>query len=204
MRKRRGSRPSRLVALIAGAVVVAVMVLALRHYLAPPPISTARGPSIGGPINLVDQDGKPVTADTFRGHFTLVYFGYTFCPDICPTSLTTMADAIDLLGADGKKVIPVFITVDPERDTPAQLKMYVSHFSPRMVGLTGTPAQIKAAAKAYRVYYAKVQEKGAAPDDYAMDHTSIIYLMGPDGKFRAHFSYDTGADAIAKRIREFL
>jgi len=204
MRKRRGRRPSRLAAIVAGVAIAVVVVLAWRHYLAPPAATVSRGPTIGGPISLVDQDGKPVTGADFRGHFVLVYFGYTFCPDVCPTSLSTMADAIDLLGEDGKKVIPVFITVDPERDTPEQLKMYVSHFHPRMVGLTGTLEQVKAAAKAYRVYFAKVHEDGADADDYVMDHTSIIYLMGPDGTFRAHFSYDAGPEAIAKRIREFL
>ncbi len=195
-----------------GATVLAIAVALLwRHEVGPPGASRvtlqpagAVGPAIGGPFTLVDHNGKTVTAAAFRGRFMLVFFGYTYCPDVCPTALTTMADALDILGSDGEGVVPVFITVDPERDTPEHLKMYVNYFHPRLVGLTGTSETVGAAARAYRIYYAKASHEGAAGDDYLMDHSSGIYLMGPDGAFRAHFDRGTGAEAMAKRIREYL
>lgn len=164
----------------------------------------SQGVGIGGPFTLIDQDGRTVTDSAFRGRLMLIHFGYTYCPDICPTSLSAMADAIDQLGPAGDKVVPLFISIDPQRDTPEQLKMYVAHFHPRLVGLTGTPAQVAAAAKAYRVYYAALPAKKADAEDYPMDHTAIIYLMGRKGEFRAHFPYETPAAAIAARIREYL
>lgn len=164
----------------------------------------SQGTGIGGPFTLVDQDGREVTDGTFRGRLLLIHFGYTYCPDICPTSLSTMATAIDQLGPDGDKVVPLFISIDPQRDTPDQLKMYVAYFHPRLLGLTGTPAQVAAAAKAYQVYYAALPAKKADAEDYPMDHTAIIYLMGRKGEFRAHFPYETPAAAIAARIREYL
>ncbi len=137
---------------------------------------------IGGPFELVDGDGKPVTDKTFRGKYMLVYFGYTFCPDVCPTTLNQVADALDRLGAKADRVVPVFITVDPKRDTPAAVKEFAAAFSPRMVGLTGSAEQIGKAARAYRVYYAE-RRTGPGPNEYSMDHSSILYLMGPDGAF---------------------
>ena len=134
----------------------------------------------------------------------LVYFGYTFCPDICPTALTDMGDALGILGEAADKVTPVFITVDPDRDTPEHLKEYLKFFHPRMVGLTGTPEQTAAALKAYKVYAAKAPVEGGDADDYLMDHTSIIYLMGPDGAYKAHFSHGVGTEDMAKGIRKFL
>ena len=195
-----------------GVAAVAVAVALLwRHELGPSGASRltlesagAAGPTIGGSFTLVDHNGKTVTARDFRGRFMLVYFGYTYCPDVCPTTLTTMADAIDILAGDGDSVVPVFITVDPERDTPEHLKMYVNYFHPRLVGLTGTSASVAAAAKAYRIYYAKARQDGASGDDYLMDHLSFVFLMGPDGAFRAHFENGIGPDAMAKRIREYL
>lgn len=195
-----------------GAAMIAVAVALLwRHEVGPPRASrvtlepaAAAGSTIGGPFTLVDQNGRTVTAGDFRGRFMLLYFGYTYCPDVCPTTLTTMADAIDILDGDGESIVPIFITVDPERDTPEHLKMYVNYFHPRLVGLTGTPQSVGAAARAYRIYYAKAPQGAAAGDDYLMDHSSGIYLMGPDGAFRAHFDHGTGAEAMAKRIREYL
>jgi len=178
--------------------------------LTPPPSgsvsSTSQTPStvIGGPFSLTDHNGRAVTQQDFRGKFMLVMFGYTYCPDVCPTQLSTASDAIDALGEHGASVIPIFITIDPERDTAAHLKEYVSYFHPSMIALTGTPEQIKSVAKAYRVYYAKVQENKDDPEDYLMDHSALIYLMGPDGKFLAHFSHGTDAETMATRIREFL
>jgi protein SCO1/2 len=129
---------------------------------------------IGGPFELIDQHGKPVSDKTFRGQYMLIYFGYGFCPDVCPTELSNMASALDVLGTKAKNVQPIFITVDPERDTPEFLADYVANFHPRLIGLTGTPEQVKAAAKAYKVYYAKATKPGET--DYLMDHTSFVYL----------------------------
>ena len=195
-----------------GAATIAVAVALLwRHELGPQQASRvtlepagAAGPTIGGSFTLVDHNGKTVTAGDFRGRFMLMYFGYTYCPDVCPTTLTTMADAIDILDGDGESVVPVFITVDPERDTPEHLKMYVNYFHPRLVGLTGTSESVAAAAKAYRIYYAKAPADGASGDDYLMDHLTFVFLMGPDGAFRAHFENGIGPEAMAKRIREYL
>ena len=169
-------------------------------------VTTGTGiPAIGGPFNLVNQDGRTVTDRTYRGKFLLIYFGYSFCPDVCPTALTTLADAVRLLGQNGDKILPMFITVDPQRDTAEHLKMYVEYFHPRMEGLTGTPEQVAAVAREYRVYFAKVADKDAPDDDsYVMDHTSVIYLMGPDGRFVTHFTHGTDAQKMAGEIRRFL
>ena len=152
---------------------------------------------IGGPFHLVDQNGQPRSDADFRGQYLLVFFGYTNCPDVCPTTLQTITTAMDKLGSDAAKVTPIFITVDPDRDTADVLKAYASNFHPRLVALTGSAAEIAAAAKAYRIYYAKVGE-GA---DYSMDHSSIVYLMGPDGKYLGHFGMDATADDIAAGVR---
>ena len=161
-------------------------------------------PAIGGPFTLTDHNGNEVTERSFRGKYMLVFFGYTFCPDVCPTTLTDVSTALDILGFEGEKIVPVFISVDPARDTPEHLKEYATYFHPRLVALTGTPKQVAAAAKAYRVYYAKAKSEGSDPNDYLMDHSSVIYLMGPDGKFQQHFSHGTDGEAMVKRIRELL
>lgn len=162
-------------------------------------------PVVGGPFALTDQNGNPVTEAAFKGKLMLVYFGYTYCPDVCPTALTEIGNAVEALGPAGDKVAPVFVTVDPARDTPEHLKEYLAYFHPRFVGLTGTAERVAAAAKAYRVYYAKAKSKEATDAlDYLVDHTSIIYLMGPEGGLKAHFPHGTGADAMAKKIRELL
>jgi len=161
-------------------------------------------PNIGGPFTLIDQDGKPTTDLDFKGQHMLIYFGYTYCPDICPNSLTTMSDALDLLGEDASKVIPILITFDPARDTPEYLKEYASYFHPRLKALTGTPEQIASVTKAYRVYYGKIIKDDAEPEDYLMNHSSATYLMGPNGAFLLHFSHGTDAEIMARRIREKL
>jgi protein SCO1/2 len=158
-------------------------------------------PSVGGPFALVDGDGKTVTDQTFRGKFLLVYFGYTYCPDVCPTTLNEVADAMDKLGATAARVQPIFITVDPKRDSPAVIKQYAANFSPRLLGLTGTPEQIAKVAKEYRVYYAE-HRTGPGPNDYSMDHSSILYLMGPDGQFIEPIPADETAATIAADIQK--
>jgi cytochrome oxidase Cu insertion factor (SCO1/SenC/PrrC family) len=158
---------------------------------------------IGGPFRLVDQRGKPVTEQDFAGRFMLIYFGYTYCPDVCPLTLATMAQAIGQLSPEqADRVVPIFITVDPERDTVEQLASYAPLLSPRLVALTGTGEQIKQAAKAYRVYFAKVA--GSDSSDYLMDHSAFIYLMGPDGRYRRHFGHNASLEEIAKALRAEL
>jgi protein SCO1/2 len=159
--------------------------------------------TVGGPFSLIDGDGRPVTDQTWRGKYMLVYFGYTFCPDVCPTTLSAVADALDILGSKADHIQPLFITVDPKRDTPAVVKQYAAAFGPRIIGLTGSPEQIAAAAKAYRVYYAE-HRTGTGPDDYSMDHSSVLYVMGPDGQFiqpvRADQTGPELAAALAKLV----
>jgi protein SCO1/2 len=157
---------------------------------------------VGGPFQLIDQDGNAVTEQTYKGKLMLIYFGFTYCPDACPTALGVMSAALDKLDVAAERVVPILITVDPERDTPQVLKDYVSNFHPRMVGLTGTPEQIAEVAKAYRVYYQKAA--GATGGDYLMDHTLLIYLMDGEGKYRANFSASATPDDIAAKIREYL
>jgi protein SCO1 len=157
----------------------------------------AGGPAVGGKFSLTDGSGRAVTDRDFRGKYLLVYFGYTYCPDVCPTTLNAVGDALDKLGKKADQLQPLFITVDPRRDTPAVIRQYIAAFTPRLLGLTGTPAEIAAVAKEYHVYYAE-HRTGPGPDDYSMDHSSILYLMGPDGGFIAPIRPDeTGAEIAA-------
>jgi protein SCO1/2 len=155
---------------------------------------------IGGPFTLIDQDGKTVTDADFKGNYLLVYFGYTYCPDICPTGLESIAHALDQLGDDADKVQPLYITIDPVRDTPAKLKHYIESFHPEIIGLTGSPAQIAAVTKAYQVYYAKGEK--VDEHDYLMDHSSLIYLMGPNGKYITSFPENAEPKALVAALRE--
>ena len=162
----------------------------------------ARAAAIGGPFELVDHTGKTVTEESFGERHLLVYFGYAWCPDVCPTELIVMGDAMDELGALGDEVQPLFITVDPERDTVDALADYVPSFHPRLVGLTGSEEQIRAAAQAYRVYYRlnEADEDG----DYLVDHTSYVYFMDPDGDYLTHFVFGQGPEKMAEVIRKHL
>lgn len=195
---------------LAAIILIVVAFLAGRHYFGPGSGNVGTGPSttqnatagasIGGPFTLVDQDGRTITDADFRGKYMLVYFGYTYCPDVCPTSLSRNSAAMEMLGDKAAEIVPVLITVDPERDTPEVLKDYVGFFHPRLVALTGTPEQVAAAAKAYRVYFAKVEQEGAEPGPYLMDHTSITYLMGPDGAYIRHFGHNVSAERMAEQL----
>ena len=159
---------------------------------------------VGGPFTLVDQDGKPRTEKDFRGQFMLIYFGYTYCPDVCPTSLQTMTQAMDRLdSALQAKITPVFVTIDPARDTAPQLKAYVENFHPRMIALTGSEKQIADAARVYRIYYAKA-EGNDTTTDYLMDHSSIVFLMGPDGGYVTHFTHTTPPDKMAETLQRIV
>jgi protein SCO1/2 len=161
------------------------------------------GIAIGGPFTLEDGSGKPVTDRDFRGKYMLVYFGYTFCPDVCPTTLSAVADAMDRLGPDAAKLRPLFITVDPRRDTPAVVKKYAAAFGPEITGLTGTPEEIARVAKEYRVYYAE-HRTGPGPNDYSMDHSSVLYLMDPSGAFVAPVRADQSGDEIAASLKKLM
>jgi protein SCO1 len=166
-----------------------------------PSMQTSGKALIGGPFSLVDTDGKRVTDRDFRGKLMLVFFGYAHCPDVCPTELQTMAEVLDKLGPDADALAPVFISVDPARDTPEALSAYVKAFSPRITGLTGSLDETASAAKAYRVYFRKA---GGGPDDYTVDHSAFVYLMDRDGSYLTHFVFNTPADAIAGVIKKQL
>jgi protein SCO1/2 len=154
---------------------------------------------VGGPFRLTDQSGKTVTDQDFRGRYMLIYFGYSFCPDVCPTTLGVMAEALGKLGALEHRVVPVFITIDPERDTPKVLADYMKAFGPQFVGLTGNQAAIKDVEKKYRVYAVKRPlEKGG----YGMDHSSVLYLMGPNGKLVSFYDEAISPDDLAKELRQ--
>lgn len=162
-------------------------------------VNVSRGVQIGGPFTMTDHTGQPVTEKMLEGRYSLIYFGYTFCPDVCPTELQDMSVALDLAGEAGEKVLPVFVTIDPARDGQQQMADYVAAFHPRMVGLRGTEEQTAAIAKAYRVYYAPVNQDD---DYYLMDHSNFIFFMDPDGKNIAIFNGDTSPQTIADGIRE--
>jgi protein SCO1/2 len=160
------------------------------------------GGQIGGPFTLLDKDGKTVTDKDVLTKPSLVYFGYTFCPDVCPLDMARNAEAVDLLESKGFDVTPVFITVDPERDTPEVVGEFAANLHPRAVGLSGTPEQVKAASQAYKTYYRK-QEDGD-PDYYLVDHSTFTYLMLPGGEFADFFRRDDTADQMAERVACFL
>ena len=159
---------------------------------------------IGGPFRLTDQNGKTVTDATFRGRYMLIYFGYSFCPDVCPTTLGVAAQALEKLGGDAKRVVPIFITIDPERDTPKVLAEYMKAFGPDFVGLTGSEAAIKDVEKKYRVYAVKkpLDSSKGSGGAYGMDHSSVLYLMGPDGKLISFYDDVISPDDLAKELRQ--
>jgi len=189
--------------LLGGLLIVgagAFLVLSL-HETPRGAAGTLLASAIGGPFRLVDQNGKTVTDADLKGKWSLVYFGYTHCPDACPTALNDIAIALDELGPQRNAVRPVFVTVDPERDTPAVLKSYVTAFDAPILALSGTPEEIAQAAKGYRVYYAKHPEAGG---DYSMDHSSVIYVMDPEGRFTASFTQENSPEEIAERLKKLL
>jgi protein SCO1 len=199
-------RPSRfaIFAVVAAGLLVlaAGAMLALAFRETPQGAAgTALASAIGGPFRLIDQNGKPVSDTDLKGKWQLVFFGYTHCPDACPTALNELALALDKLGDKRGEVGIVLITVDPERDTPEVLKSYVQSFDAPIVALTGSPGQVAQAAKAYRVYYAKRPR----PDGgYDMDHSAVIYVMDPKGRFTATFTPDSSVDTIAERLQKLL
>jgi protein SCO1/2 len=177
--------------------------MALAHGDHDTPVTAPSG-VIGGSFSLTDQNGKKVTDADFRGKIMLVFFGYTHCPDICPVTVSTLSKTMGLLGDKADAVVPIFITLDPKRDTPAVLKDYLANFDKRMVGLTGSPKDIKKAADAYKVYFSVAEASKQKNGDYMVDHSTIIYMMGKDGSYLEHFSYDAKEQDIANAIKEAL
>ena len=186
-------------ALAAVVAVLAALALAWRPSGSGPGPSAVAPSAVGGPFHLVDQNGAPVDERLLRGKWSAVFFGYTYCPDVCPTTLAALGQAVGDLGADAERFQVVFITVDPERDTPAALKAYLSSATfPRGArGLTGSPQQIAAAARAYRVYYQKVPQGSS----YSMDHSAVVYLMDPQGRFASPLDVGVAPPQIARQIR---
>ena len=195
---------------VALAVLLATLLVLLLYLpeMRPPPrpVSMAFGTvTIGGPFSLVDAKGEAVTDADLKGRYSLIYFGFTHCPDVCPLALQTMTQALESAGAAADGVQPVFISVDPERDTPEALAGYIANFHPRFLALTGTLDQARAAQKSYKVYAAKAPVKdadGKDTGDYTMTHTGYIYLMDRDGKYMAHFPSEANADEIAAALRQ--
>jgi protein SCO1/2 len=174
---------------------------------APPQQPPLAGAAIGGPFALIDQDGKPVTDSDFAGRYRAIYFGYSFCPDVCPTTLQVLMQGYHAFakGSPGPaaKLVPIFISVDPDRDTPAVLKQYVAAFGPELKGLTGSPAEIAKVAKAYAVSYSK-QPAAKGASGYLMDHSSVVILFGPDGKPITIVPTDQGAKAVTDTLAQWV
>jgi protein SCO1/2 len=188
-----------LLAFLAGLLVsLGAILIGSGRVLVP---SGPQAAAIGGPFRLTDQDGRTVTEQDLNGHPSLVFFGFTHCPEICPTTLFDMSQVMRALGSDADRTHAVFITVDPERDTQAVLKDYLSSFDPHLSGLTGDLASITAVAKEYRVYFKKVPVDGG---DYTMDHTAIVYLMDKEGRFVSPFSLKRTPEAAAADLRRYL
>jgi protein SCO1 len=196
------ARTAQILLMLAGFLAgVASIVLVIVLVSGRDPVPSAGASAIGGPFSLVDQDGRPVTDQDLRGRPFLVFFGFTHCPDVCPTALFEISEVLGKLGPDAQKVSALFVTVDPERDTPAAMKDYLSSFNPRLVGLTGDAAAIAAVAKEYRVYVKKVPLDGG---DYTMDHTALVYLMDKNGKFVAPFNLKRTSEDAAAELRRYL
>jgi protein SCO1 len=181
-------------------VGVALAVLVLWTLV---PAKAGEPVTIGGPFTLRTPDGTSVTDQTYRGKWLLVYFGYTFCPNTCPTVLMDMSLVLAQLDGEADALQPLFITVDPQRDTPDVLRQYTRSFDPRIIALSGDPQQIAAVAKAYGAYYT-TRKTGAGAEDYLIDHSSYVYLMDPRGRFAQGFEADTPPDRMAQQVRELM
>ena len=191
-------------AFFSGAIVFALgaagLAAALLHLQGESQTAT-QASSVGGPFSLVDQDGRAVTEADMKGKPHLVFFGFTHCPDVCPTSLYEMTQALNALGADAEKTEAFFVTVDPARDTPEAMKGYLKSFSPRIRGLTGTQEQVDGMVKAYKVYARKQPLEGG---DYTMDHTAVVYLMDRNGSFVAPLNLKRSPEEVAAEIRRYI
>lgn len=192
-------------AFVAGALAFLVgaagLSAAVIHMSAGGGQTATQSSSVGGPFRLVDQDGKTVTEADVKGRPTLVFFGFTRCPDVCPTALYEISQAFAAMGGDAAKIQALFVTVDPERDTPETMKNYLSSFAPQIRGLTGSPEAVEAMTKAYRVYAKKAPTKDG---DYTMDHTAIVYLMDRNGAFVAPLNLKRPPEEIAAELRRYV
>jgi protein SCO1/2 len=187
-----------------GLQVLFSIAFATALIIGQPPSRAATSPvTIGGPFTLTAPDGTTVTDQTYRGKWLLVYFGYTFCPNTCPMTLNEIASALLKLGPDAAKLQPLFITVDPQRDTPEVMGEYTQSFDPRIVGLTGNPQQVATVAQEYGAYWVR-HRTGPGAEDYVMDHSTYLYIMDPQGKFVRAFDADTLGDRIADTLRELM
>jgi len=197
-----------LIVILAGFLVGALggaSALILTSGAQTPKVETTGTALIGGPFTLVDQNGNTVTDRDFRGKYMLIFFGFTHCPDICPAELHVMSAALDALGPKADDVVPIFVTLDPGRDTPEAVGAYVKNFGKTFVGLTGSPAAIANAAKAYRVTYQKFEYKDKEGNyGYSIDHSALVYLMDKDGKYLAHFAYGTPITKMTETMRRYL
>ena len=193
------SQRSRILAVLAAFLAGALALFAAVWLTLPKEATLAS--SVGGPFRLVDHNSRVVTDQDFKGKPFIVFFGFTYCPDICPTTLFDLSEVLKQLGPDAERTAALFITVDPERDTPDKLKDYVSSFHPRIFGLTGTPEEIAKVEKEYRVYAKKVPLKDGG---YTMDHTAVVYLMDKDGRFVAPFNLKKTAEEAAADLRRRL
>lgn len=191
-------------AFIIGALVFALGAVGLAavvyQFAAPGGKVASQTSTVGGPFTMVDQDGAAVTEAALKGKPTLIFFGFTNCPDVCPTALYEITQAMEALGPDAEKTQALFVTVDPERDTPEEMKAYLASFSPRIRGLTGTPEQVAQMVKVYRAYAKKVPLKDGG---YTMDHSAIVYLMDRNGVFVSPINMKRGTDEIAAELRAY-
>jgi len=190
----------RLLTILIAAVAIAAAGLGYLYLNRPGPDAPG-GIAIGGPIRLTDQNGAKFDSASLAGKPYGVFFGYTHCPDVCPTTLSDIAQATDAIGDKAKDFTTLFVTIDPERDTVPVMKDYMSNFTAKAVGLTGTPDEVATAAKAFRVYYKKVPTSDGG---YSMDHTAVLYLMGRHGEFRGVVSYAEDHDAYVQKIKDVL
>jgi cytochrome oxidase Cu insertion factor (SCO1/SenC/PrrC family) len=199
------SKPSRRGPTLIVAAVLAVAVGLGLGFLIPvgkPDLEVSQS-IIGGPFEMVNHLGETVTQETFKGRHMLVYFGYTFCPDVCPTELQAVTVALNDMGKKADAITPVFVTIDPERDDVAAVRQYIGFFHPRLVGLTGTPAQVQTITEAFGVFYARARDTGET-SDYLMDHSSLIFLMDEDGRYVTHIRTGTAPEVMARQLADAL
>jgi len=206
MDMKSGIKRAGLILVVGGGFLLAALAVGWfqTQRQAQPVADSNQSVPIGGAFTLVDENGQTVTDQTYRGKWLLVFFGFTHCPDVCPTALNDIALTLDQLGPLAERIQPLFVTVDPERDTAEVMKDYTDAFHPSIVGLTGTSEQIAQVAKTYRVYYQKVPQGDGQDGEYTMDHSGITYVMTPDGKFASHFSPRTPIDAMAAKLRGLI
>jgi len=200
--KQTPSRRGPILILAAGLAVIVGLGLGFSIPVSKPDLEVSQ-PIIGGPFEMVNHLGETVTQESFKGRHMLVYFGYTFCPDVCPTELQSMTVALNDMGEEADAITPVFVTIDPARDDVAAVRDYIGFFHPRLVGLTGTPEQVEAMTDAFGVFYARARDTGETTD-YLMDHSSLIFLMDEDGRYVTHIRANTSPEAMARQLRDAL